>query len=168
MLVASRRTSDQQDNESRGTRAELWRNCGVRAELMDLLEVPTRVDHSAGVDHILPCRCWFTPHTRLEILAAFGIGDTAKVAPWQTGVYWAKDAADLFAFTLDKTTGQFSPTTATATTPSAATLPQPMATRADSETDGGKVNEALIIGHARRPGATIGRSGSRTGDVCEA
>ena len=34
------------------------------------------------------------------------------MAPWQTGVYWAKDAgADLFAFTLDKTTGQFSPTT---------------------------------------------------------
>ena len=29
-----------------------------------------------------------------------------------TGVYWAKDArADLLAFTLDKTTGQFSPTT---------------------------------------------------------
>ena len=36
----------------------------------------------------------------------------AKVAPWQTGVYWAKEAeADLLAFTLDKTSGQFSPTT---------------------------------------------------------
>jgi hypothetical protein len=45
-------------------------------------------------------------------LAAFGVGDGAKVAPWQTGVYWAKDAnADLLAFTLDKTSGQFSPTT---------------------------------------------------------
>ena len=34
------------------------------------------------------------------------------MAPWQTGVYWAKDArADLLAFTLDKTSGQFSPTT---------------------------------------------------------
>ena len=59
------------------------------------------------------CRCRFTLGTsRIEILAAFGIGEHAKVAPWQTGVYWAKDAgADLFAFTLDKTTGQFSPTT---------------------------------------------------------
>ena len=51
-------------------------------------------------------------YSRLEILAAFGIGDGAKVAPWQTGVYWARDVkADLFAFTLDKTSGQFSPTT---------------------------------------------------------
>jgi Domain of unknown function (DUF3427) len=34
------------------------------------------------------------------------------VAPWQSGVYWANDArADLFAFTLDKTSGSFSPTT---------------------------------------------------------
>ena len=51
-------------------------------------------------------------YSRIEILAAFGLGEHAKVAPWQTGVYWAKDArADLFAFTLDKTTGQFPPTT---------------------------------------------------------
>ena len=34
------------------------------------------------------------------------------MAPWQTGVYWASESrADLLAFTLDKTTGQFSPTT---------------------------------------------------------
>src|SRR6202012_5919175 len=34
------------------------------------------------------------------------------VAPWQSGVYWANDAqADLFEFTLDKTSGSFSPTT---------------------------------------------------------
>jgi Domain of unknown function (DUF3427) len=51
-------------------------------------------------------------YTRVEILAAFGIGTTARVAPWQSGVYWAADAqADLFAFTLDKTSGSFSPTT---------------------------------------------------------
>jgi hypothetical protein len=51
-------------------------------------------------------------YTRVEILAAFGIGTTARVAPWQSGVYWANDAqADLFAFTLDKTSGSFSPTT---------------------------------------------------------
>ena len=51
-------------------------------------------------------------YSRIEILAAFGIGDGARVAPWQTGVYWASEArADLLAFTLDKTSGQFSPTT---------------------------------------------------------
>jgi hypothetical protein len=51
-------------------------------------------------------------YSRIEILAAFGVGEGARLAPWQTGVYWAKEAgADLLAFTLDKTSGQFSPTT---------------------------------------------------------
>jgi hypothetical protein len=51
-------------------------------------------------------------YTRIEILAAFNVGQGARVAPWQTGVYWASESrADLLAFTLDKTTGQFSPTT---------------------------------------------------------
>jgi hypothetical protein len=51
-------------------------------------------------------------YTRVEILAAFGVGGAARVAPWQSGVYWAKAArADLLAFTLDKTSGGFSPTT---------------------------------------------------------
>jgi len=36
----------------------------------------------------------------------------AKIASWQSGVYEAKHAnAELFAFTLDKTSGSFSPTT---------------------------------------------------------
>ncbi len=51
-------------------------------------------------------------HTRVEILAAFDVGDRARVPPWQTGIYWVPNAgADLLAFTLDKTTGQFLPTT---------------------------------------------------------
>ena len=34
------------------------------------------------------------------------------MAPWKTGVSWAKEArTDLLAFTLDKTSGSFSPTT---------------------------------------------------------
>jgi hypothetical protein len=93
----------------------VWAHPQVRVELLDLLEVL-----AGGVDHLqqalvrhpeVPLQV-HARYTRLEILAAFGIGEYAKVAPWQTGVYWAKDArADLFAFTLDKTTGQFSPTT---------------------------------------------------------
>jgi hypothetical protein len=48
----------------------------------------------------------------LEILAAFGLGSGIKTPPWREGVYWAADAkADLLAFTLDKSSGNFSPTT---------------------------------------------------------
>ncbi|CAN5875706.1 hypothetical protein BH23GEM9_BH23GEM9_07950 [soil metagenome] len=51
-------------------------------------------------------------YTRLEILAACGVGTGSKVMTWQTGVYHARELnADLLAFTLDKTSGQFSPTT---------------------------------------------------------
>jgi hypothetical protein len=51
-------------------------------------------------------------YTRPEILAGFGIGLSAKPPTWQTGVWWAEaDTTDLFAFTLDKSVGGFSPTT---------------------------------------------------------
>jgi hypothetical protein len=77
-------------------------------------------------------------YSRIEILAAFGVGDGARVAPWQTGVYWATDArADLFAFTLDKTSGQFSPTTRYrdyAISPELVHWESQSTTRADSET----------------------------------
>jgi superfamily II DNA or RNA helicase len=93
----------------------LWSHPQIRFELAELLEVLTgQVQHVAvplsthpDVPLVIHAR-----YTRLEILAAFGVGNGAKVAPWQTGVYWASGArADLFAFTLDKTSGQFSPTT---------------------------------------------------------
>ncbi|MEI2699997.1 MAG: hypothetical protein V9E94_17275 [Microthrixaceae bacterium] len=47
------------------------------------------------------------------MLAAMGLaGDRAKIAAWQSGVYEAKPAnAEIFAFTLDKSSGGFSPTT---------------------------------------------------------
>jgi len=87
----------------------------VRNELLELLGVL-----ADSVDHV-PLPLMTHPdvplaiharYTRVEILAAFGVGDAARVAPWQSGVYWAKAArADLLAFTLDKTSGGFSPTT---------------------------------------------------------
>jgi len=95
--------------------ALLWLHPQVRVELTELMEVLTsRLQHLAipfssqyDVPLLLHGR-----YSRIEILAAFGVGDGAKIPPWQTGVYWAKDArADLLAFTLDKTSGQFSPTT---------------------------------------------------------
>lgn len=95
--------------------ALLWAHPQVRAELVDLLDVLGRnvdhVQHRLGTHPDVPLAV-HARYSRLEILAAFGVGEHAKVAPWQSGVYWAKDAkADLLAFTLDKTTGQFSPTT---------------------------------------------------------
>jgi len=93
----------------------LWQHPQVCAEILDLLEVlATRIDHvQSGISDQpdVPLQI-HARYSRIEILAGFGVGSGAKVAPWQTGVYWAKDAAaDLFAFTLDKTSGQFSPTT---------------------------------------------------------
>jgi hypothetical protein len=73
---------------------------------------------AARIDHLLEPAAADIPlqvharYTRIEILAAFGEGQGARVPTWQTGVWQAKTtSADLLAFTLDKTTGQFSPTT---------------------------------------------------------
>jgi superfamily II DNA or RNA helicase/HKD family nuclease len=121
--------------------ALLWEHPQVRAELLDLLDVlATRVDHvhqSLTTHPNVPLQI-HARYSRLEILAAFGVGNETKVAPWQAGVYWAKEArADLFAFTLDKTTGQFSPTTRYRDYAISRTLihwESQSSTRADSET----------------------------------
>ena len=95
--------------------SQLWSHFQVRTELLELVDVlDTRVDH---LQHDLtshpdvPLRV-HARYSRIEILAAFGVGSKAKVSSWQSGVYWAEDArADLFAFTLDKTSGHFTPKT---------------------------------------------------------
>lgn len=92
-----------------------WEHPQVLAELRELLPLlGERADHlhqPLQSHHDVPLRV-HARYTRIEILAAFGVGEGAKVAPWQSGVYWHEKAAvDLFAFTLDKTSGQFSPTT---------------------------------------------------------
>ena len=144
----------------------LWQHPQVRAELCALLDVlGQRIQHlpSALTTHPdVPLQI-HARYTRLEILAAFGVGDAAKVAPWQTGVYWAKQAkADLLAFTLDKTTGQFSPTTRYRDYAISRDLihwESQRATRADSET-GLRYRE-----HARRGSSVMlfarGRSDER-------
>lgn len=44
--------------------------------------------------------------------AAFNDGSTLRPPRWDSGVKWLPDEkADVFAFTLDKTSGDFSPTT---------------------------------------------------------
>jgi superfamily II DNA or RNA helicase len=93
----------------------LWSHPQVRSELGEVLEVlregldhlPIPLEERADVPLQVHAR-----YSRLEILAAFGVGEGASVAAWQTGVRWVPEAsADLFAFTLDKTEGAFSPTT---------------------------------------------------------
>ncbi len=114
MLVASMPGMTKSMSLDEGARC-LDRHPQVRAELLELFDVlETRLDHVqrplAGHPDV-PLH----PHaryTRVELLAAFGIGAGARVAPWQTGAYHAREArADLLAFTLDKTSGNFSPTT---------------------------------------------------------
>jgi superfamily II DNA or RNA helicase len=93
----------------------LWRHPQVRQELVELLRLlETNTTH---VVSRLPGRPEVpiqihARYSRLEILSAFGDGQGARVQAWQTGCRWLPDQrADLFAFTLDKTAGSFSPTT---------------------------------------------------------
>ncbi len=94
----------------------VWAHPQVLAELVEVLDVL-----GEGIDHIhrplgthpdAPLEI-HARYSRIEILAAMGLaGDRAKIAPWQSGVYEAKPAnAEIFAFTLDKSSGGFSPTT---------------------------------------------------------
>jgi hypothetical protein len=92
----------------------LWAHRQVRAEGLELLSV---LDD--GVDHLhqplarhpqVPLQV-HARYSRIEILAAFG-RPTGKIPAWQSGVYEERSAkAELLAFTLDKTSGGFSPTT---------------------------------------------------------
>jgi hypothetical protein len=93
----------------------LWCHPQVRAELGELLDVLAgRIEHFPVqlTSHPEVPLIVHASYTRIEILSAFGVGQGATVPPWQSGVFWAPEArADLLAFTLDKTSGKFSPTT---------------------------------------------------------
>jgi superfamily II DNA or RNA helicase/HKD family nuclease len=91
----------------------VWSHPQVLSDLSELLGVLRK-----GVDHVhrpampgIPLQV-HGRYSRIEILAAAGEGGAAKTPQWREGVYDAKDlGADLLAFTLDKTSGEFSPTT---------------------------------------------------------
>ncbi|MEO7964949.1 MAG: DUF3427 domain-containing protein [Gemmatimonadaceae bacterium] len=93
----------------------LWEHPQVRSELVELFDVlAERIEHVTHPLDELPEVPMRTParYTRLEMFAACGLTKEVKTQPWREGVYYARDlGADLFAFTLDKTKGQFSPTT---------------------------------------------------------
>ncbi|MFY7818863.1 MAG: DUF3427 domain-containing protein [Akkermansiaceae bacterium] len=93
----------------------LWQHPQICAELSELFNVlAEKVDHlhtTASGHEQIPL-VTHARYTRLEILAACDPADRATVALWQTGVRWLpRVKLDLLAFTLDKTKGQFSPTT---------------------------------------------------------
>lgn len=132
----------------------LWAHPQVRTELGELFGV--LVD---GIDHVhtsiteqpeLPLRV-HARYTRLEILSAFGVGPAAKTPQWREGVYFAGDAqADLLAFTLDKSSGDFSPTTRYqdyAISPTLIHWESQSTTRADSPT-GRRYQEHQARGHS--------------------
>lgn len=114
MLVGSVTTLRASSSLQQATE-ELWRHPQVRAELVELLDLlADRIDHlqpALDVEDRVPLRA-HARYTRNEILAAFGVGAGARPPTWQSGVWWDRETrADLFAFTLDKSVGGFSPTT---------------------------------------------------------
>jgi len=93
----------------------LWLHRQVCAELVELFDVlATNIQHlSPALDQLadVPMRVR-ARYTRQEILCACGVNDSVEPAEWREGVRYANAIkADLFVFTLDKTSGQFSPTT---------------------------------------------------------
>lgn len=93
----------------------LWKHPQIRLELGELFDVL-----SNEISHIhrpilqrpsVPLQI-HAQYTRIEIMAAFGVGAGARTPSWREGVYRAADVdADLLIFTLDKSSGDFSPTT---------------------------------------------------------
>ena len=119
----------------------LWGHPQVRSELLELFDLlAERISHQhyslASHPHV-PLQI-HAKYTRLEILAAFQHRDSAKAPPWQTGVQWVdEEQVDLLAFTLDKSSGHFSPTTRYrdyAISPELIHWESQSVTRADSDT----------------------------------
>jgi hypothetical protein len=114
MLATSLANSVLAKNDSIQSALDLiWNHPQVLVEVHELLNVlgdgPSHVHTSVSPEIPLQVH---SQYTRLEILAAVGEGGNAKPPEWREGVYDAKSVgADLLAFTLDKTSGDFSPTT---------------------------------------------------------
>lgn len=117
-VVGAKGTLPKDTNLQTATDA-VWAHPQVRAELLDVFGIlDEQVDHvHRPLDTHPDCPLQIhARYTRLEILASLGLGspdgERAKIPAWQSGVYDAADVgADLFAFTLDKSSGGFSPTT---------------------------------------------------------
>lgn len=95
--------------------ATLWKHPQVIAELRELfyllLARIEHIHHRLDSNHQTPLQV-HGRYTRIEILCAFGVGEFARVQPWQAGVLWIPgEQVDVLVFTLDKSGGDFSPNT---------------------------------------------------------
>lgn len=95
--------------------SKLWQHTRVRFELAQLFELlGNRIEHiSTALTELVdvPLKV-HARYTRLEMLAAASDDDRVSARPWREGtLYDDRLCTDFFAFTLDKTSGQFSPTT---------------------------------------------------------
>jgi superfamily II DNA or RNA helicase/HKD family nuclease len=91
--------------------AHLWKHPQVRRELLELFDLlPERVSHMhPPIDLMDVPLAVHARYTRAEILGAFEVSGNVR---WESGVRWDETSqTDLFAFTLDKSDGSFSPTT---------------------------------------------------------
>ncbi len=93
----------------------LWAHPQILAELQEVFALLlNQIDHlhqSLTTNPNVPLQI-HAKYTRIEMLAALGVGGYAKTRPWREGVLWVEDEqADVLAFTLDKSGGNFSPTT---------------------------------------------------------
>lgn len=116
MLIAS--LADQvvsKETSLQGAVDLVWTHPQVLAEIAELSAVL-----DSGIDHVhtplsthpdAPLQI-HARYSRIEILTALGLVSGAKAFAWQSGVLEAKAPnAELLAFTLDKSSGGFSPTT---------------------------------------------------------
>lgn len=142
MLLATLLEKVPMDDQSLDAAAKVLRNHPqVIAEVTELLDVlADRIDH---VQHPLRDKpdsplMLHARYTRREILTALGPGDSIALSAWREGIRWfQEEKADVFAFTLDKSGSQFSPTTRYrdyAISPSIIHWESQSTTREDSET----------------------------------
>ncbi|KFN45387.1 hypothetical protein N790_10020 [Arenimonas malthae CC-JY-1] len=116
MLLATLLEKVPMDDQSLDAAAKVLReHPQIVAEVGELLDVlMERIDHvqpalrdKPDIPLVLHAR-----YTRREILAALGPGDSIALSAWREGIRWfQEEKADVFAFTLDKSGSQFSPTT---------------------------------------------------------
>jgi superfamily II DNA or RNA helicase len=92
----------------------LWNYPEIRDELGQLLDIlgdrSERADYASGMDAANPLRV-HQRYTRLEILAAMGVGTPAQPPAVREGVYFIQGVADLLFVTLQKDPARFKPTT---------------------------------------------------------